>query len=135
MLLILFVLILNIKICRLNYFIQYPTFIKEILKLASRIKSIRINQKTSPHTLQLLFWKVTFSGTQKSLQPTVFNLQVSDWFLCEEKIGAHYQFYRLTYKLWTLFFKKNLSCLFSQKNTHFSKHSRNCIIHFFFKKL
>ena len=66
-------------------------------------------------TLQPLSWKVTFSGTQKSLQPTDFNLQASDWLLCEEETGAHYQLHRLTYKLWTLFFKKNLSCLFCLK--------------------
>ena len=64
-------------------------------------------------TLQPLSWKVTFSGTQKSLQPTVFNLQASDWLLCEEETGAHYQLHRLTYKLWTLclnFFKRSLFC-------------------------
>ena len=55
-------------------------------------------------TLQPLSWKVTFSGTQKSLQRTVCNLQASDWLLCEDETGAHYQLHRLTYKLWTLFF-------------------------------
>ena len=31
---ILFVFIFKYKNCRLNYFIQYPTFIKEIIKIA-----------------------------------------------------------------------------------------------------
>ena len=36
----------------------------------------------------------------KVLQPRVFNLQASDWLLCEEETGAHYLLHRLlTYKL------------------------------------
>ena len=50
-------------------------------------------------TLQLLSWKVTFSGIQNPLQPTVFNLQASDWVHCKEETGAYYQLYRHTYKL------------------------------------
>ena len=49
--------------------------------------------------LQPLPWKVTFSGTQKSSQPTLFNLQASDLVHCEEETGAYYQLSRLTYKL------------------------------------
>ena len=41
---------------------------------------------------------------QKSLQPTVFNLQASDWVHCEEEIGAYYQLYRHTHKLLIYFF-------------------------------
>ena len=54
--------------------------------------------------LQPISWKVTFSGTQKCSQPTVFNLQASDWLRCEEETGAHYSISRRTSKL----FKKNL---------------------------
>ena len=54
-------------------------------------------------TLQLLSWKVTFSGTQKPTPPTVFNIQASDWIHCEEETGAYYQLSQLTYKL--TFFK------------------------------
>ena len=39
-------------------------------------------------TLQPLSWKVTFSGTKKIIEPTVFNLQASDWLHCEEETGA-----------------------------------------------
>ena len=56
--------------------------------------------------LQLVSWKVTFSGTQKPT-PTVFNLQVSDWVHCEEGTGAYYQLSRFAYKL----VKKNYEVL------------------------
>ena len=55
-------------------------------------------------TLQPLSGKVTFSGTQNTTPPTVFNLQASDWVHCEEETGAYYQLHRFTYKL----FKKKL---------------------------
>ena len=34
-----------------------------------------------------------------------FQPTASDWLLCEEETGAHYQLHRLTHKLWILFFK------------------------------
>ena len=44
-----------------------------------------------------------------------YNLRASDWLLCEEETGAHYQLHRLTYKLWTLFKKKIKVAYFAKK--------------------
>ena len=48
--------------------------------------------------------QVTFPGTKKSLQSTVFNVQASGWVHCEEETGAYYQLYRHTHKLVKIFF-------------------------------
>ena len=42
---------------------------------------------------------MTFSGTQRTTPPTVFNQQASDWVHCEEETGAYYQLSRFTYRL------------------------------------
>ena len=54
-------------------------------------------------TLQLLSWKVTFSGTQKPPPPTVFNRQASDWVHCEEERGAHAGISRHTNNFFIIF--------------------------------
>ena len=54
-------------------------------------------------TLQPLSWKVTFSGTKKIIEPTVFNLQVSDWLHCEEETGAHLSMSQFSSKLVSFF--------------------------------
>ena len=66
-------------------------------------------------TLQLLSWKVTFSGIQNPLQPTVFNLQASDWVHCEEETGVYYQLYRHTYKLIFFFLQISIVSYFAPK--------------------
>ena len=62
---------------------------------------------------------MTFPVTQKPTPSTVFNLQASDWVHCEEETGAYYQLSQFTYKF--LIKKKNVSCLFCEKNKCFSK--------------
>ena len=67
-------------------------------------------------TLQPLSWKVTFSGTQKFIQPTVFNLQSSDWLRCEEETGAYYSVCWLTSKLVSFFILILKIAYFGTKN-------------------
>ena len=80
--------------------------------------------------LQPLSWKVTFSGTQKTTRPTVFNLQASVWVHCEEETGAYYKLSLFAYKL----LKKNTN-FEVKKNMRFSKNSLKFIINIFFKKM
>ena len=54
--------------------------------------------------LTTTFLNVTFSGTQKPIPPTVFNLQASDWVHCEEETGAHKESLWQNYKLESFFF-------------------------------
>ena len=76
--------------------------------------------------------KVTFSGTQKPIPPTVFNLLASDWVHCEEETGAYYQLSRFTYKL----VKKKLSCLyFAKKIRAFQKIQYNLLFISFQKEI
>ena len=81
-----------------------------------------------------LYWKVTFPVTSKPTPPTVFNLQASDWVLCEEETGAYYQLSRHTYKL-----VKKLHILkivyFAPKNTRISKNHINLFFFFFQKEI
>ena len=55
-------------------------------------------------TLQPLSWKVTFSKTKKIIEPTVFNLQASDWLHCEEETGAHLSMNQFSSKFVSFFF-------------------------------
>ena len=75
------------------------------------------------YMLQPISWKVTFSGTQKCSQPTVFNLQSLDWLRCEEETGAHYSISRRTSKLVSFFYEFWKLLILAQKNTRFSKNS------------
>ena len=82
-------------------------------------------------TLQLLSWKVTFSGIQIPLQPTVFNLLASDWVHCEEETCAYYQLSRHTYKLLIFFLQiSKVSYFAPKKYTDFKKFPK--IYNFFF---
>ena len=75
--------------------------------------------------LQLLSWKVTFSGIQNPLQPTVFNLQALDWVHCEEETGAHYQLSRHTYKFAFFFLQiSKVSFFAAKKYADFKKFSK-----------
>ena len=66
-------------------------------------------------TLHPLSWKVTFSGTKKIIEPTVFNLQASDWLHCEEETGAHLSMSQFSSKLVIFFYFNFESCLFWHK--------------------
>ena len=71
--------------------------------------------------LQLLYRKVTFSTTQKSTPPTVFNLQALDWVHCEEETGVHYEISRHTYKLVFCFLQTSKVIYFAKKTRSFQK--------------
>ena len=75
---------------------------------------------------------MTFSGIQKCSQPTIFNLQASDWLRCEEETGTHYSISRRTSKLVSFFLWILKVAYFGTKNTRFSKNSIKLIFDFFF---
>ena len=83
-------------------------------------------------TIQPLSWKVTFSGTQKPLQPTVFNLQASDWVHREEETGAYHQLYRHTYKFIIFFLQISKFSYFASKKHGFQKIPKILLFIFFF---
>ena len=58
---------------------------------------------------------MTFSGTKEIIEPTVFNLQASDWLHCEEEIGAHLSMCQFSSKLVSFFNFNFESCLFGTK--------------------
>ena len=66
-------------------------------------------------TLQPLSWKVTFSGTKKLIEPTVLNLQASDWLHCEEETSAHLSMSQFSSKFVSFLYFNFESCLFWHK--------------------
>ena len=86
-------------------------------------------------TVQPLSWKVTFSGTKKIIEPTVFNLQASDWLHCEEKTGAHLSMSRFSSELVIFFILIFTVAYFGTKNMWFLKNSLKFIFDFFSKTL
>ena len=84
-------------------------------------------------TLQPLSWKVTFSGTKKIIEPTVFNLQASDWLHCEEETGAHLSMPQFPLN-WLVFFILILKvAYFGTKKYVIFKKSLIFFFFFFFK--
>ena len=80
---------------------------------------------------------MTFSGTQKSTPPTVFNLQASDWVQCEEETGAYYQLSLFTYKLArkqlqifkVIYFAKKYALLKKISKIYYSFKKKEIIVH------
>ena len=86
-------------------------------------------------TLKLVSWRVTFSSIQNPLQPTVFNLQASDWVHCEEETGAYYQLYRYTYKKNFFLQISKVSYFAPQKYADFKKFPKIYYSFLFHKKI
>ena len=84
-------------------------------------------------TLQPLSWKVTFSGTQKIIEPTVFNLQASDWLHCEEETGAHLSMSQFSSKLVIFLILILKFAYFGTKNYMIVKKFPKIYFWFFFK--
>ena len=77
---------------------------------------------------------MTFSGTQKPIPPTVFNLQASDWVYCDEETGTHMGKSCLTLN-WSLFLKQIFKVVYlAKKNPQISKNSTKIYYSFFFQK-
>ena len=86
-------------------------------------------------TLQPLSLKVTFSGTKKIIEPTVFNLQAADWLHCEEETGAHLSMSQFSSKLVSFFILILKVAYFGTKKYAFLKNSLKFIFDFFSKTL
>ena len=121
--------------CNFSIYLDIQVYLFDIQAITTLLCLLLVLYVFVPSFYVFIFlptsWKLTFSGIQNLLQPTVFNQQASDWVHCEEETGAYYQLSRHAYKFVLFFYKFLKFLILPLKNIRISKNSQKFIINFF----